>query len=419
MPPLSLRARWVLPVAGPAIEGGWVTVHEDRIVSVGTKRPSGTCRDLGNVALLPGLVNAHTHLDLSNIAGPLGRPGMRLVDWLGEIVQHRLVHPPTPAAVEKGLRESSRLGTTTLADIAQDTPSDETTESAGPEVFSFLELIAPTTDRVGQQIERAEKHLAASDGAKSWRPGLSPHAPYSVHPDLLVRAVALSAEHHVPLAMHLAESPEELELIRHGRGPFRELLKRLGAWDADAFPVGLSVLDTLRTLAGAHRALVIHGNYLGEEDIALLADQSDRMAVVYCPRTHAFFAHDPYPLEKLLAAGVVVALGTDSRASSPDLDVLAEMREVHRRHPGIGPEVIVRLATAGGATALGQHHRWGTIEPGRRADLVAIALPEATRKTETDPCRLLLECDGPVVATWCGGRQSSNAKTQGRKDANQ
>ncbi|MBN1589604.1 MAG: amidohydrolase family protein, partial [Pirellulales bacterium] len=165
----------------------------------------------------------------------------------------------------------------------------------------------------------------------------------------------------------------------------------------------LSVLGYLQTLSGAHRALVIHGNYLADEDVAFLTEHADRMAVVYCPRTHAFFQHDPYPLEKLLAAGVGVALGTDSRASSPDLSMLAEMREVHRRHPGIEPGTLVRLATLGGATALGQQHRLGAIELGRRADLIAVALPEEAGAT-TDPYRWLLESDTPVVAVWCGGR---------------
>ncbi|MBN2216729.1 MAG: amidohydrolase family protein [Pirellulales bacterium] len=399
----SLRARWILPVAGPPIDGGCVTIQDDRILSVGREIASPKCHDLGDVALLPGLINAHTHLDLSDVDAPLGRPGMEMVDWLGHVIQHRFAHPATPATVEKGLYETARLGTTTLADVAQDAPPAEMVESLGVELWSFLELIGPTANRITPQLERAESHLAAGARSKSWHAGLSPHAPYSVLPDLLVRAAALSAERHAPLAMHLAESREELEFVRHGQGPFRRMLENLDACDDGIASGGLSMLDYLRTLAGAYRALVIHGNYLADEDIAFLAGRADRMAVVYCPRTHAFFGHDPYPLEKMLAAGTTIALGTDSRASSPDLGLLGEIREALRRHPTVAPETIVRLATLGGAAALGQKHRLGTIEPGRRADLVAVALPTQSR-TPADPYRLLLESDAPVAAAWRRGR---------------
>jgi len=406
--PFAIRARWVLPVAGPPVEGGWVVVQGDRVLAVEQQPPSYPGRDLGDVALLPGLINAHTHLDLSDLTVPLGRPGMTLVDWIGLIAQHKFQQPSAPAIVEQGLRESARLGTTTLADVAQHAPPLAALESLGVGLVSFLELIAPTADRIVPQLRRAEAHLASAAGATSWSAGLSPHAPYSVQPDLLVRAVALSAEQHVPLAMHLAESPEELELLHHARGPFRDLLERLGVWDPAAFPERLSVLAYLRTLAGAHRALVIHGNYLADEDIAFLAAHADRLSVVYCPRTHAFFAHAPYPLEKMLAAGVTVALGTDSRASSPDLSVLAEIRQAYRRHPTVAPATLIRLATAGAAAALGLSHRIGTIQPGHHANLLAGALPEETLPAATDPYRLLLESDTRVVATWCRGRQMAN-----------
>ncbi|MBN1590787.1 MAG: amidohydrolase family protein, partial [Pirellulales bacterium] len=235
MSSLSLRARYVLPVAGEPIDGGSVTIQAGRIVSIDRQSLSREVHDLGNVALLPGLVNAHAHLDLNDVSAPLGRPGMCLVDWLGEVVQHRRQTPRVDETVVGGLRESVRLGTTTLADISQNVPPSDAVESLGLGLTGFLELIAPTTDRVASQIDRAEAYLAAAAGTKSWLPGLSPHAPYSVEPDLLARAVGLSAEHHVPLAMHLAESREEIDLIRHRRGPFREMLERLDAWDPTAF----------------------------------------------------------------------------------------------------------------------------------------------------------------------------------------
>ena len=162
-----------------------------------------------------------------------------------------------------------------------------------------------------------------------------------------------SIEHEMPLAMHLAESREEIEFLRDGRGPFRELLESRGGWDPTARPRGARPLDELRVLSRAHRALVVHGNYLDDEEIDFLGRQRRQMAVVYCPRTHAWFGHARYPLEKLLAAGAIVALGTDSRASSPDLSLLAEMRHVAREFPASEPRDDPGTRHAGRGAGLG------------------------------------------------------------------
>ena len=231
---------------------------------------------------------------------------------------------------------------------------------------------------------------------------MSPHAPYTVHPELLARAVDLSVEHEMPLAMHLAESREEIDFLRDGRGPFRELLESRGAWDPTARPRGARPLDELRVLSRAHRALVVHGNYLDDEEIDFLGRQRRQMAVVYCPRTHAWFGHARYPLEKLLAAGAIVALGTDSRASSPDLSLLAEMRHVARAFPAMSRATILELGTLGGARALGLDSRIGTLEPGKWANLAVVALPE---DAAADPHELILDAAGPVVATWVRGNR--------------
>jgi cytosine/adenosine deaminase-related metal-dependent hydrolase len=164
---------------------------------------------------------------------------------------------------------------------------------------------------------------------------------------------------------------------------------------AEAFTVGRRPLAYLQRLAAAPKTLVIHGNYLGDEEIALLAARRDVFSVVYCPRTHAYFGHAPYPLPQLLAAGVNVALGTDSRASSPDLSLLAEMREAAARHSNVPPEAIVRMATLGGAAALDLADSHGSLAPGKRAEMIAVALPE---RGDGSPYALLLAGEGRVVA---------------------
>lgn len=398
----ALKARYVFPVTGEPIPDGLVTIEGERIAAVGRETPARRVRDLGSVAILPGLVNTHTHLEFSGLPEPLGEPGVSLTDWVGEVMQFRRGPGYDPReAVAAGLRESAACGTTLLGEIAQPDAPTRPFEAAPPETIVFLELIAPTADRVDAAIDLARRHLESAGRSAGWLPGLSPHAPYTVHPRLLRHAVGLSQHRRVPIAFHLAESREEMELLGRGTGPFRDLLQRLGAWEPGAFSGGRRPLDYLAELAGAHRALVVHGSYLDDEEIAFLADRADRMAVVYCPRTHAHFGHAEHPLAKLLESGVTVALGTDSRASSPDLSVLAEMRFVARRHESIPPDVVLRLGTIFGARALGRDHVVGSLAPGRRADLAVVELPD---RDAPDPHELLFDSDLPVVAVWHRGR---------------
>jgi len=397
----ALKARYVFPVTGEPIPDGLVTIQGERIAAVGRETPAGHVRDLGNVAIVPGLVNAHTHLEFSNLPEPLGKPGIAMTDWVGEVIRFRRGARYDPReAVASGLRESAVWGTSLLGEIAQPDSPVSLFQTAPLETTVFLELIAPTADRVDPAIDLAHRHIESAGPSGGWLPGLSPHAPYSVHLRLLRDVAELSQRGQVPIAFHLAESREEMELLSRGTGPFCDLLQRLGAWDPKTFPGGRRPLDYLSELAAAHRALVIHGNYLDDEEIAFLAARADRMAVVYCPRTHAHFGHAEYPLTKLIESGATVALGTDSRASSPDLSVLAEMRFVARHYASIRPDTVLQLGTILGARALGRDHVLGSLEPGKRADLAAVALPNFDAAV---PHELLFDSDLPVVAAWHRG----------------
>jgi cytosine/adenosine deaminase-related metal-dependent hydrolase len=220
---------------------------------------------------------------------------------------------------------------------------------------------------------------------------------------LLRGLVALAAAEGAPLAFHLAESREEIELLRSGSGPLRQFLDSLAAWQPGALRPGTRPLDSLRLLAAAPRALVIHGNYLDDEELAFLAERAARMTVVYCPRTHAWFDHPRYPLEKMLSAGVAVALGTDSRASAPDLSLLAELRTVAARHPAVQPAVVLQLGTSRAATALGWQEDMGSLEAGKLANLTVVGLPD---RDAADPHQLLFDSDRPVVARYHHGVKS-------------
>jgi aminodeoxyfutalosine deaminase len=426
--PRTLRARYVFPVAGPPIPNGEVVIEGEAIAAVGAVA-SGDFIDLGNSAILPGFVNAHTHLEFSDLKSPLGRPGMGFADWIRTVIESRRCNRPDRGrAVETGLRESLDLGTTTVGEIAQpdwtrvfsdSVPSECVTgpaQAAGPgrggqwpRLVAFFELIATT--RAGIPIAQ-EKIQEIEAAAASWPreevlPGLSPHAPYSAHPDLFRLAVSRCAERKWPLAFHLAESREELELLRTGSGPLRDFLMDLPACDPALLRSGVRPLDYLRTLSAADRVLVAHGNYLDDEEIDFLARHAHSMTVVYCPRTHAYFGHDRYPLEKMLAARVKVALGTDSRASSPDLSVLAEMRRAAASHPSVPRGTMLRMATLDGAAALGLAAETGSLERGKYADLVVVGLPD---REAADPHELLFDSALPVLATWRRGRAGADRK---------
>ncbi|HEV7223473.1 MAG TPA: amidohydrolase family protein [Pirellulales bacterium] len=400
---IALKARFVFPVSGPPAADGVVTLAGDRIAAVGPTA-DGPCEieDLGNVAILPGLVNAHTHLEFSALPRPLGEPGMAFPDWIRRAVEFRRGRANDPrGAVRQGLEESLRAGATLLGEIAQPGWPREEFDASPIEAAIFLESIGLAADRAANKLDEARRHLAAPRGAGP-RPGLSPHAPYTVHPELFAGLTALAAAADAPLAFHLAESREELELLLTGGGPFRELLESLGAWDPAAIPRGTRPIDYLRRLAEARvRALVVHGNYLDAEEIAIVAQARERMSVVYCPRTHAFFRHSRHPLPRLLAAGANVAIGTDSRASNPDLSVLEELRLIAREFPELRPAAILELGTLRGAQALGQADRAGSLAPGKLANLAIVALAD---RDAVDPHELLFDSALPVVKTICRGR---------------
>ncbi|MCA9179177.1 MAG: amidohydrolase family protein [Planctomycetales bacterium] len=359
---IAIQCRWMFSLAGgvpratPGLltlaqwDGGW------RVVAVGRNESTGSPHDLGDFAILPPLTNAHCHLEFSDLTEPLGEPGMSLPAWIKEVVRHRRAadtEGQRRASYLAGLAESRRAGVATVGDITTLPWSPDWISrqdaSACPGV-AMLELLSLDVARVDDLIQTASRHLS---NATPWRAGLSPHAPYSTTPELVDRACQLCRETGAPLAMHLAESREELELLASGGGAFRELLESFGVWRERVFDQPRGSIDVLQQLARAPCTLVVHGNYLGHGEIELLSQHRDRMTVVYCPRTHAFFRHDEHPLPSLLAAGVPVALGTDSRASNPDLSVWNELRCAAERHPSVSPAELFRMVTTTPALALG------------------------------------------------------------------
>lgn len=422
-----LSARWVFPVDGLPLEHGVVEIERGRIVSVRQGRDS-SANDLGNVAIIPGLVNCHTHLELSDLAAPL-EPKKPFTAWLQSVIAHRQTRAAGPSVasaepatqtVASGCRECLASGSTLVADIVSGEWSESAISPGSLKVVAFLESIGLTPARFSAQIEAARKHLsegASEDAAAadaSVVRGLSPHAPYSVHPDLLKSLVDLAVESRAPVAMHLAETSVERELVERGTGPFVDFLCGLGVWNPAIFGTGRRLIDSVRELSRAHRALLIHGNDLVPEEISLIADHPN-LAVVFCPRTHAFFRRPAHPWRTLLSHGINVALGTDSRASNPDLSLWSELKFLRRQAPDFSPAGLLEMATRNGARALGLAADCGTITPGKFADLATVALPP---RDATDPYDLLFDGAARVVGTMASGVAGAHGRqtTKNSKD---
>jgi len=407
---LVLRARHVLSMCGPPLDGGWVRVERGRIVAVGTRSPGVPCHDLGDAIILPGLVNAHTHLEFSDLDRPLAAAG-GLPGWIERVVAARRARGSMPAveagrleaAYARGLGESAAAGVTAIGDIATALPPPP----AGPRplVRSFREALGLTAAAV-----RGARAAVAADLDRLERSGrlcgVSPHAPYSTCRPLGLEMVGMARRRRLPVMMHLAESAEEMELLASGGGAMRGLLGRLGAWPEAAVPELSSVADWISLLARGPRAVVVHGTFLAEDPSALtrLARHRDRMCVAVCPRTTLALSGRLPPVDLFRSAGVRVAIGTDSRASTPDLAPLAECRTLAEAGL-VRPAGALSMATREAAWALALDGRRGRVAPGCAADLVVLRPAEAGG----DPHDLALDPTTSVAATLSGGRLIAGA----------
>jgi cytosine/adenosine deaminase-related metal-dependent hydrolase len=376
----------VLPITGEPIHRGAISTENGRIVGV-DDRAASKAIDLGGVAIMPALVNAHTHLELSYLRERVPATE-KFVDWVRTIMSARRQYPDASDlrildAARAAIAEARASGTGLVGDISNTLVTAALLLEASMPARVFYELLRfNAADPESLVREARAKADAAGDADRNLRVSLAPHAPYSVSPGLF-RAIRLDLDAHPGqvTSVHLGESPEEIEFIMRGTGPWRVLLEELGVWSDQweapgSSPVGY--LDQLGFLD--RRVLAVHGVQLDGEDLDRL--HSRDMTVISCPRSNQHVGVGAPPLEAFYAMNVNVAFGTDSLASAPDLNLFSELVEARRLAPRVPARALLESATRKGAVALGFESDYGTIEAGKRAQLIAVRVPDAVNDVE-------------------------------------
>lgn len=376
-----ITARWVFPVDGPPIERGVIEMTDGLIADVSALRgqPDANTVDLGNAAIIPGLVNAHAHLEFADLSEPI-QPPAPFAAWIRSLMAFRRERTqPLAELIPRGMNESASGAVSLVGDIVTGNWSPAGLGADGPHIVAFRELIGLLPERADEQLEIARQHITAcreSVDLNRVTPAVSPHAPYSVSPELFHKSVELADHENVPLCVHLAETRAELQLLRDGTGELFDMLSSFGVWQDGIIPRGSTPLDYLQPLAKLESALVAHGNYLSPEEISFLGEHPN-VAVVFCPRTHHFFGHTDHPWRRLMDGGATICLGTDGRCSNPDYSLWSELQFLDRQTRGRCRPELLELATVNGAKALGQNRIAGTLTPGSRADMCIVDLPDA------------------------------------------
>jgi len=395
----------VLPIWQAPISNGAIIISGDRIAAVGSwrnlsKKFSGNVLDLGDVAILPGLVNAHCHLDYTNLAGQFAPPKL-FSDWLKQITTSKGQFSYSDFAESwlKGAKMLIRHGTTTVGDV-ESIPEllPEVLEATPLRVISFLEMTGIRSRRQPKSIlQEAVKQVEDLD-ALGFSGGLSPHAPYSTLPELLRLSAKFARKRKWLLAVHVAESEQEFQMFTQGQGDMFDWLRR-SQRDMSDCGLGSPVRHLERCGALGPNLLAIHVNYVDESDAALLARR--KVSVVHCPRSHSYFRHAAaFRYQEFTRAGINICLGTDSLASvyqrryeSAELNLFEEMRAFTASEPSVHPKRIVEMVTLNPARALGLRGKVGELSNNSYADI--IGLPFKGKLSEIHEA--VVHYHGPVV----------------------
>jgi cytosine/adenosine deaminase-related metal-dependent hydrolase len=372
-------AEWIVPMSGPPVRNGFITIDRGRIQEIGSDVPREATA-LGAVAILPALVNAHTHLELSFLCGRVP-PSDNFNEWVTTLMALRreAPDPNAPAivaATRQAIEGARATGTGLIGDISNTLVSVKLLREAGMAAHVFHEQIGFNLADVPGKIAQALAAIGAMNGGDDTvRMSVAAHAPYSVSPALFgaIRRAVSECPHPVT-SVHLGESAQEIEFLRDGTGPARVMLERLGVWTDAWHPPGVSPVAYLDDLAFLDaRTLVVHGVQFDADDLARLA--AIGATLVSCPRSNAYVGAGSPPLTAFYESGVDVAFGTDSLTSVADLNMFNELAEARRIASTVPARRLLESATLVGARALGFERDYGSIEVGKRAALLAVRVP--------------------------------------------
>jgi aminodeoxyfutalosine deaminase len=375
------RAAWLLPISQPPIRDGWLRTERGRVFAFGHCRPGDLTApdeiDLGDTAVIPGLVNAHTHLELSWLRGRIP-PTKDFPRWIESVIalsrsaeqdQGQVAH-----GIAEGIVEAKKFGTVAVGDVSNSLATTLPLAEQDMPGVVFHELIGFRSDAAAPIIGEAVGLAQRLPSHPNVRKAIAPHSPYSVSPALfqaIRQAVAQTSGGRT--TVHLGESTAEIKFLLDGTGPWRALLDGLGVWDPSWAAPRCSPVEYLDRMGFlAEDVLVVHGVHLTAPELERLA--ATGATLVTCPRGNSRTGAGTPPIAEFFEAGVRVAVGTDSLASVPDLNIFAELEEMRRLAPTIPARLLLESATVNGARALGFESDFGVIEPGKSNRLIAISL---------------------------------------------
>jgi 5-methylthioadenosine/S-adenosylhomocysteine deaminase len=414
------RARWVLPISAPPIADGAIAVNDDRIVAVGSgaalahQFPEATVNDLGESAIIPGLINSHSHLELTAMRGFLEEEEHDFFAWLKKLTSarlERLTADDLNVSAAWGACEAARAGVTCVADASDSAlESMKALHEVGLRGVVFQESFGPDPKLANENFAKLKMKVARLRERETTlvKCGVSPHAPYTVCAPQLELIAGFALDERLPVMMHAAETAMEVSLLRDGSGPFAEGLKRRGIeWRAP----GMSPIQYLNDhgILQTH-PLLAHCILVNDADLETMQQTDTRVA--HCPKSNAKLGHGVAPFSKFLEKGIAVGLGSDSVASNNTCDLLEEARFAvllarTQADAGVSASQALQSATLGGARALGLAGEVGELREGSQADFAAVSLSGAHQIPSYDPTSTLVFASSgrDTVLTVVAGRE--------------
>ena len=378
---IIVKAKYLITNPNNYIENGAVAIEGTKIHCVGTFDEIRALTnvdkiiDLGNAIILPGLINIHTHLDLTNLHNRM-KPTSNFTHWVFQLIGTRIRWKDGDhiSSIEKGIKLCVESGTTTVADISHTGHAFSVLKNSPLRKVVYKEVIDLNADHAKGVLKQTQSELSTIIPDDLLSIGLSPHAPYSVSKELYQAIAQFARETGTPVCTHIAETLDEIEFLRKGTGSFPAFLKQIRAMPDNWQPPGLTPIQYLNeTGILGNRPLLIHCNYLTDAEISTI--KYSGASVAFCPRSHHFFGHTNHPVQKLIDTGINVGLGSDSLASNDTLSILDEMKFLSLHH-SIPLNTLFTMATINGAKALGLESKTGQIKEGFQADLCGVRLPD-------------------------------------------